>query len=89
MTLRIRPEVSSSANSAALVPTSGPKRCGEEISHWSIRRMRNAPIVRGVRSSSRRSEPPNPGRSIATKFARSESADQVLSKAYRLSGQGK
>ena len=75
-------------NSAAAVPTSGPTTCAAPRSHSSISRARNVPIASGAISSGRPSEWPNPGRSIATTRAASETRSQILRNAQRLSGQG-
>jgi hypothetical protein len=45
-------------------------------------------MARGDRRSSRRSDAPNPGRSIANRRACSAREAQIGAKAYRLSGQG-
>jgi hypothetical protein len=51
-------------------------------------RHRNPAIARGDSRSSRRSDAPNPGRSIAKSRARSARDDQIREKAYKLSGHG-
>src|SRR6266508_6797337 len=53
------------ANSAAALPTSGPPKCTDPNFHSWTSRTRNPPIGRGDSRSKRRSDCPNPGRSIA------------------------
>src|ERR1700758_102951 len=48
----------------------------------------NSPIADDVSRSFRRSECPNPGRSIATRCACSASRDHICSNVKRLSGHG-
>ena len=49
---------------------------------------RNPPIARGERRSSRRSDAPKPGRSMANRRACSESVAHIGANAYMLSGHG-
>ena len=66
--LRNRPGYSAAAKSDAAVPTSGPTRCGCSSPNASAARTMNSPIAFGDINDSRRSDCPNPGRSIATRW---------------------
>ena len=87
-TLDSRPGREAAANRAAEVPMSGPTMCGLPSPHTSTSPARNSPIACGDRMSSRRSDPPNPGRSTAKRRACCASEDQIGAKAYTLSGHG-
>ena len=87
-TLATRSGRAAAANSAAEVPMSGPTTCGRPRPHASISRARKPPIAEGERRSSRRSDPPKPGRSTAKSMKRGVSNDQIGANAYRLSGHG-
>jgi hypothetical protein len=76
------------ANSVADVPMSGATTCGLSSSRTSAIRMMKSPIAFGFISASRRSDPPNPGRSTAVRRAASASRGHICSNAYMLSGQG-
>ena len=69
ITLAIRSGCAAAANSAADVPTSGATMCGRPRSASTMSWARNPPIARGDMRSSRRSEAPKPGRSIANRRA--------------------
>ena len=65
------------------------RRCAAVPSSTSaISWARKSPIARGDRRSSRRSDAPNPGRSMANRRACSASVAQIGANAYTLSGQG-
>src|SRR3954452_3865434 len=88
ITLANRSGCAAAAKSAADVPTSGATMCGRPRSASATSRARNPPIARGDRRSSRRSDPPNPGRSTANRRACSASVAHIGPNAYRLSGHG-
>src|SRR5207247_1126764 len=87
-TLEKRSGRDAAAKSAAEVPMSGPTTCGRPRPHVSISRARKSPIASGDRRSSRRSEPPKPGRSTAKSRKRGVSSGQIGANAYTLSGHG-
>src|SRR5262245_34527841 len=88
ITLAIRSGCAAAANKAADVPTSGATMCGLPRSASAMSWVRKAPIARGDRRFSRRSDAPNPGRSTANRRACSASVAQIGANAYKLSGQG-
>src|SRR5262249_24275107 len=70
-----RPVCVAAARIAADVPMSGPATWGFSRRNPSATRTMNSPIARGYINALLRSERPNPGRSIATRWACSASRD--------------
>jgi hypothetical protein len=88
MRLRNRSGRVSEAKSSDGVPTSGPTACTDVRPNASIAFVMNAPIFCGAKRSSRPSDLPKPGRSIASTLNCFASPAHTEAKAKMLSGHG-